>query len=151
MARDTKTDELLKSLELTKEQVHNLNLRKMDPNRIKTERDIAEEDEMGRNYPILEARSTAKAALDNCSKLTSFISAVNAEEGRRMEDRVGHAMDALVSANSPSKLDSWYREELSPLLTVVERIGKDALQSSGESKYHPRGRKPRSGLSIEKS
>ena len=151
MARDAKIEELLKSLELTKEQVHNLNLRKMDPNRIKTKTDIAEENEMGRNYPTLEARTSAKAALDNCSKLSSFISTVDAEEGRKIEGRVDHAMDALVSADSPSKLDSWYREQLSPLVTHVERVGKNALQSNGESNYHPRGRKPMSGLSIEKS
>jgi recombination DNA repair RAD52 pathway protein len=145
LSDDANIEQLLKSLELTKEQVHNLNLRKMDPNRIRTEKDVAEESEMGRNYPLLEATTTAKTALENRAKLSSFISTVNPEDAKRIDMKLDRAMDTFVSADSPSKIDSWYREQLSLLLIEIERTGKVALQStSWRSTYHPKDRKPRS-------
>jgi hypothetical protein len=149
---DPNIEQLLRSLELTKEQVHNLNLKKLDPNRIRTERDIAEQDNMRRTYPLLEGTTTAKAALQNCVKLSSLISTVNSEDAEKIGAKVDHAIDTLASADSPSKIDDWYREELTPLLTEVEKTGKDVLQSAvGRSDYHRRGHKLRSGLSVDKS
>ena len=103
--------------------MHDQNLRKMDPCRTKMEKDIADEDGMGRNYSILEA-TTAKVALDNCSKLSSLISTVEPEKAKKIEDSVDLAIDTLAIADSLSKLDSWHREQLSPPVDSGRKSGK---------------------------
>lgn len=63
------------------------------------------------------------------------------EEATEIEDDVKRATVRLESTeSSPSELDSWYRDELTPLLASAERVAHNALESSGREKYHPKGK-----------
>lgn len=125
----------------------------MDPNRIKTIEDENEQRDMGRTYPLLEAKSTAQAVLTNCSKISRLASSVDKPGAEQLQGEVNKAAMSFDSVkDSASALDRWYRDELTPLLTKAERLGHEALKSAtGAGEYDPKGKKPRSGLSLDES
>lgn len=153
MSSESDLDELVKSLETTKEEMHNLNLRKMDPDRLKDIEDEEQQAEMGRTYPLMEAKSTARAALTNCTKisqLTSSVDSLGASELKREVDKASASFDA--AKDSPTALDGWYRDHLTPLLARAERLGQEALKdTTGADDYSPGGKKPKTGLSLDES